>query len=55
MLVKGADPEDSVGVIESVIPHFKAATEAALRSVVSMNGKYSVSEGSKKLGLPCGE
>ena len=40
-------------MIESVIPQFKAGTEAALRSVVSMNGKYSVSEGSKKFGLAC--
>jgi len=34
-----------------VIPQFKAGTEAALRSVVSMQG--SVSEVSKKFGLAC--
>ena len=42
-------------MIKSVIPEFKAGTEAALRAVVTMNGKYSVSEGSKKFGLACGK
>ena len=42
-------------MIKGVIPEFKAGTEAALRAVVTMNGKYSVSEGSKKFGLACGK
>ena len=50
---QGDDPKDSVEVIKSVIPQFKAGTEAALRSVVSMHG--SVSEVSKKFGLGCGK
>ena len=42
-------------MIKGVIPEFKAGTEAALRAVVTMNGKYSVSDGSKKFGLACGK
>lgn len=42
-------------MIKGVIPEFKAGTEAALRAVVTMSGKYSVSEGSKKFGLACGK